>query len=124
MQLRYENSYAAANRITARIEALDGYSGDTPVALVGRLPDNLYGRTIPQFSDPAPITGTEDILLEYYYSAQDVFQYCIGLHMPPLTEEQWAAVYFSDFIYTMPCWPAEGSVVMHEGVAVVKLGEI
>lgn len=124
MQLRYENSYAAANRIAARVEALGGYSGETPVAFVGHFPDNLYGRTVPEFSNPAPITGTEDILLEYYYSAQEIFRYCIGLHLPSLTGEQWRSVYYSDFIYDMPCWPAEGSVIMHEGVAVVKLGEI
>lgn len=124
LQVRYDNSAALANRIAARVEALEGYNRDTPVALIGLLPDGLYGRTVPAFSTPEPIVGTDDILLEYYYSARDVLQYCAGLRLPPFTQEQWASVYFSDFIYDMPCWPAAGSVIMHEGVAVVKLGEI
>ena len=124
LQVRYDNSAALANRIAARVEALEGYNRDTPVALIGLLPDGLYGRAVPAFSTPEPIIGTDDILLEYYYSARDVLQYCAGLRLPPFTREQWASVYFSDFIYDMPCWPAAGSVIMHEGVAVVKLGEI
>lgn len=124
LQMRYDNSAALANRITARVEALEGYNKDTPVALIGLLPNNLYGRAIPAFSDPEAITGTDDTLLQYYYSAQDVLQYCAGLHMAPFTEEQWGSVYNSDFIYDMPCWPAEGSVILYNGVAVVKLGEI
>ena len=124
LQVRYDNSAALANRIAARVEALEGYNKDTPVALIGLLPNNLYGRAIPAFSDPEAITGTDDTLLLYYYSARDVLQYCAGLRMPPFTEEQWTSVYHSDFIYDMPCWPAEGSVFMHNGVAVVKLGDI
>lgn len=124
LQVRYENSAALANRIAARVEALEGYNRDTPVALIGLLPSDLYGRAVPAFSAPEAITGTDDILLEYYYSARDVLQYCAGLRMPPFTEEQWTSVYDSDFIYPMPCWPAEGSVIMYNGVAVVKLGEI
>lgn len=38
LQVRYETSYAAANRIMARIEALDGYTADTPVAFAGGSP--------------------------------------------------------------------------------------
>lgn len=124
LQIRYDNSVALANRITARIESLEGYNKDTPVALIGLLPNNLYGRSIPAFSDPEAITGTDDTLLEYYYSARDVLQYCAGLRVPPFTREQWTSVYHSDFIYDMPCWPTAGSVIMYNGVAVVKLGEI
>ena len=124
LQIRYNHSQALANRITARVEALEGYNPNTPVALVGLLPDGLYGRNNPVFSYPEAVTGTDDILLEYYYSVGDVLQYCTGLRLPPFTEEQWISVYHSDFIYDMPCWPAEGSVIMYNGVAVVKLGEI
>lgn len=124
LQVRYDNSAALANRIAARVETLEGYSKDTPVALIGLLPNNLYGRTIPAFSDPEAITGTDDTPLLYYYSARDVLQYCAGLRMPPFTQEQWSSVYNSDFIYDMPCWPAQGSVILHNGVAVVKLGPI
>lgn len=125
LQLRYENTFAAANRIVARVEALDGYvPNTTPVALVGYLPGNLYGGTVSSMSPTAPITGTDDTLLLSYYSARSILEYCIGLHLPPMTDEQWAAVYDSGILDEMPCYPAPGSVILHEGVAVVKLNEI
>ena len=70
--------------------------------------------------------GDSDLIKIHFHTNEpwQVLQYCAGLRLPPFTREQWASVYFSDFIYDMPCWPAAGSVIMHEGVAVVKLGEI
>lgn len=123
LQLRYEHSIAAANRIADRIETLEGYTPDTPVALVGHLPGELYGKGIPALEYPTPLTGTDSNSLLYYYSARDVLEHYIGLPMPPFTDEQWQSVYYSDFIYDMPCWPDKGSVILHNGVAVVKLGE-
>ena len=123
MQIRYENTIAAANRIMARIESLEGYTPDTPVALVGYLPINLYGRTVPAFSDPEPITGTDDTILLSYYSATAIMRDYIGLHMPAMTAEQWDAVYNSGLLDEMPCYPSAGSVIMHDGVAVVKLNQ-
>ena len=123
MQIRYENTIAAANRIMARIESLEGYTPDTPVALVGYLPINLYGRTVPAFSDPEPITGTDDTILLSYYSATAIMRDYIGLHMPAMTAEQWDAVYNSGLLDEMPCYPSAGSVILHDGVAVVKLNQ-
>ena len=123
LQIRYDQSVALANRIVARVESLEGYTPDTPIALAGVLSDRAYGRTIPAFSDPEAITGTDDSLLLHYYSAHDVLEYCIGLRMPRFTREQWDSVYRSDLINGMPCWPAKGSVILYNGVAVVKLGE-
>lgn len=124
LQVRYDNSIALANRIAARVEALDGYNENTPVALIGVLPYNAVGRTIPAFSEPEAITGTDDAVLLHYYSARDVLEYCIGLRMPPFTREQWDSVYRSDLPERMPCWPEKDSVILYNGVAVVKLGEM
>lgn len=124
LQIKYENTIAAANRIVARVESLEGYTPDTPVALVGYLPSNLYGKTVPAFSQPEPLTGTDDTLLLSYYSARSVLETYIGLHMPAMTDEQWNAVYNSGLLDDMPCYPSAGSVILHEGVAVVKLNEI
>ena len=123
LQVRYEQSIAVANRIAGRVEGLPGYTPETPVALVGHLPDYLYGRSLPALLDPAPLTGTDTNSLLYYYSAHDLLEHYAGLRMPGFTDGQWQSVYYSDFIYDMPCWPEEGSVILHDGVAVVKLGE-
>ena len=124
MDIKYENTIAAANRIAARIESLEGYTPDTPVALVGYLPWDRYGKTVPAFSDPEPLTGTDDTSLLSYYSARSILETYIGLHMPPMTDEQWNAVYNSGILDEMPCWPEAGSVILHEGVAVVKLNQV
>lgn len=124
MDLRYENSVALANRIAARVEILEGYCKDTPIAIIGQLPYNTYGMTAPALSDLEPITGTDGALLQHYYSGRDVMEYCIGMKMPVATKEQWDAVYFAQIVDTMPCWPAEGSVTMYAGMAIVKLSEV
>lgn len=124
LQIRYENTFAAADRIVARIEALEGYSADTPVAIVGYLPEDLYGNTNPDLSKIDALTGTTDVILLSYYSAPYFLNQYIGLHLPPMTGEQWDSVYNSGLLDEMPCWPAAGSVVMHDGVAVVKLNDI
>ena len=124
LQLRYENSFAIANRIAARVEALEGYTGDTPVAFFGQLPSDLYGKTVPQLSVPYPITGTEDTPLLSSYSPRDFLKYYIGMHTPPASYARWDAIRTSEFLRNMPCWPSQGSVALYDGIAVVKLGEI
>ncbi len=123
LQVRYENSIAVANRIAGRVESLEGYTPQTPVALVGSLPDGLYGTGIPALFDPHPLTGTDSRSLLSYYSARDLLEHYAALRMPGFTDEQWQSVYGSDLIYEMPCWPEAGSVILYNGVAVVKLGE-
>ncbi len=123
LQVRYETSYAAANRIMARIEALDGYTADTPVAFAGRLPSGLYGMTVEEFSQIDSLTGTDDNLLLSTYSAPVFLETYIGLHLPGMTDEQWNMVYGSGILDEMPCYPADGSIILRDGVVIVKLGE-
>ena len=47
----------------------------------------------------------------------------IGLHLPKMTADQWQAVYCSGILDEMPCYPSEGSVILYEGVAVVKFSD-
>ena len=122
LQIRYENTFAAANRIMARIEALDGYAPDTPVAIVGQLPYGWYGETIPAFSQIESLTGTGDGLILSTYAASAFMEVFTGLHIPPMTDEQWLSVYQSGILDEMPSYPAAGSVILHEGVVIVKLG--
>lgn len=124
MELRFENSVALANRIAARIEAMDGYTKDTPVAVIGRLPNDLYGQTVPMLSEVDAITGTDGFLLQSYYSGRDVLEYCIGMKMPPATKEQWDDLLHSGVLVYVPNWPAQGCTIMYEGMAVVKLSDI
>ena len=107
----------------ARIEALDGYTWETPVALVGYLPHTAYGKTVDAFSQTEAPIGTEDDLLLSYYSLPYFMETYIGLHLPKMTADQWQAVYCSGILDEMPCYPSEGSVILYEGVAVVKFSD-
>ena len=123
LQVRYENTFAAANRIMARIESLDGYTPQTPVTFVGYLPHDAYGKTVEAFSQQRAPIGTEDDLLLCYYSLPYFMETYIGLHLPGMTDEQWNSVYNSGLLEEMPCYPSEGSVILHNGVVVVKLSD-
>lgn len=126
LQVCYENSFALANRIAARIETVEGYSPDMPVALVGEASRSLYGGTIGEFTPFNSLTGTGDRLLyspEPHVRTRKFIEHYIGLHMPAPSAAQKAALSESEFVKALPCYPQEGSVAVYEGVIVVKLSE-
>lgn len=124
LQVCYENSFALANRIVARIEELDGYSPELPVAVVGEASRKLYGGTVQQFSQINSLTGTNDTLLfspEPHLRTRTFIDQYIGIHMPTPNAEQKNMLNSSETIKEMPSYPAEGSVVLVDDVIVVKL---
>ncbi len=126
LQVCYENSYALANRIAARIELLDGYSPELPVAIVGEASRKLYGGTVKEFSQINSLTGTSDYLLyspEPHIRTRTFIEDYIGLHMPKPTAEQKKRLADSEKVKSMPIYPAEGSVILYENMVVVKLSD-
>ncbi len=126
LQICYENSFALANRIVARIELLDSYSPELPVAIVGEAPRALYGGVETAFSQYGSLTGTTDKLLyspEPHRRTRTFIEDYIGLHMPKPSSEQKTMLQDSEYVQAMPCYPQEGSVVEYEGVIVVKLSD-
>lgn len=125
MQVCYENSFALANRIVSRIEILDGYSPELPVAIVGEA-SRAYGGTVNEFSRLDALTGTYNQLI---YSTdpsrrtRNFIEKYIGLHMPLPTYEQKGFLNDSEYIKELPSFPQEGSVVIYEGMIVVKLSD-
>ena len=122
LQLCYENTFALANRIAARIEVLEGYAqGSGAVAFIGspaRDLGRLYGNSghYEEFR-PAIELMCRDLVL-----TRDFLRHYTGLHIPDLSEEDRAAVRDSPEAAAMPCYPEAGSVLMVDGVAVVKFG--
>lgn len=126
LQVCYENSFALANRIVARIERLDGYSPKLPVAVIGEADRSLYGGTIGEFSQFNSLTGTGDKLLyspEPHRRTRSFIEDYIGLHMPAPSKEQKEALKTSETIKNLPSYPSEGAVVLYEGIVVVKLSD-
>lgn len=129
LQVCYENSFALANRIVARIERLDGYSPTLPVAVIGEANRSLYGGTVGEFNQFNSLTGTGDRLLyspEPHHRTRYFIEDYIGLHMPAPNKEQKEMLKASETIKTLPSYPQEGSVAIYEGIVVVKLsnGEV
>ena len=79
--------------------------------------------TVEEFSQIDSLTGTDDNLLLSTYSAPVFLETYIGLHLPGMTDEQWNMVYGSGILDEMPCYPADGSIILRDGVVIVKLGE-
>lgn len=126
LQVCYENSFATANRIAARIESLDGYSPELPVAFVGEIGKDLYGGTVTQFHEFDYLTGTNDTLLysiDDYTRTRNFLKDYIGLHMPYPSQEQFERLNTSEEVRAMPNYPAAGSVAIYDGIVVVKLSD-
>ncbi len=123
LQVRYENSFAAANRIAERIESLEGYTPGMPVALIGYLPYGTYGQYLSGVSQAEALIGTGDEPLLCYYSLPYFLETYIGLRLPAMTDAQWASSHEAAVLDPMPIFPADGSVILHDGVVIVKLSQ-
>ena len=126
LQLIYENSFALANRIAARIEELDGYAPELPVAVVGEASRSLYGGTVSEFSQINSLTGTTDRVLfspEPHVRTRTFIEHYIGLHMPRPSQGQISMLKQSGVIETMPSYPQPGSVLLYDEVIIVKLSD-
>lgn len=126
LQVCYENSFALANRIVARIEALDGYSAELPVAVVGEASRTLYGGTVQDFAQINSLTGTNDRLLyspEPHIRTRTFVEHYIGVHMPRINGEQKEVLNNSEQIKELPSYPQKGSIVIYDDIIVVKLSD-
>ena len=121
LQLNYENTYAIANRIVDRVESLDGYTTDTSVALIGSVNQELYGTRKYYAKDFEVSLSSETLFPPLIY--QVFLWHYIGSDMPYPTAEQYDFLNNSKEVADMPVYPANGSVAMINGIAVVKLGE-
>lgn len=126
LQVCYENSFALANRIVVRIEELEGYSPELPVAVIGEASRSLYGGTVQEFSQINSLMGTNDRLLyssEPHIRTRTFIKHYIGLHMPSPNAEQKEHLNRSGLVNELPSYPQEGSIVMYDGIIVVKLSD-
>lgn len=126
LQICYENSFATANRIAARIESLSDYSPELPVAFVGEIGENLYGGKVTEFSSYNNLTGTNDALLysfDNYTRTRNFLSHYIGMSMPYPNQEQIDLLNTSEVVKAMPTYPAAGSIAIQDGIIVIKLSD-
>ena len=121
LTLNYENTYAIAERVTVRLEELEGYEIGGPVAIVGYVSSDFYGTK--SFYSPTFNTALNGEAIHEPLVFRSFFQYYIGFPIPSLTAEQREFLNNSPEVAAMPAFPAKNSVAMINGIAVVKLGE-
>lgn len=115
MDLTYENTYAYFSRLTTKIELQQGYTPDTPVAIIG------YAAS-PAILPPTYITGaltTEEAL--NMWSRKQFLTYFLNSPYNWATEEQIADVTTTQIYQEMPCYPSEGAITTINNVIVIKL---
>ncbi len=127
-KLAYESTYNQAVCILSEVYELDGYElHSTPIVLGGHAIE--YQDTYDAFRhlfryseiESGPIFWGDEYGLtvcRYYY-----FLNYLGVNPQWLTDEQYYYVIGTQEYKSMPSWPAEGSVQMIDGYAVVKMGD-
>lgn len=117
LYLRYENNYSMANSVITQIEALPGFTADTPVLVVGRFPvTNDYDRIL----DVNHITGVSEHATRGWEPSEFMKYYC-GADFEYLSLEQNQNLLMSPGFRAMPFFPDQGSIGYVDGTVVVKL---
>lgn len=123
LDLRYEITYATELRILDRIEQLDGYTTETPVAFIGAFPNknmNMY----PAATEKAlwGLTGIRGNLVHHEKNYRGFYLNYLGKRLNVLGEE--ACRGYDDYARSMPYWPENGSVAMADGVVIVHIWDV
>lgn len=117
LHMRYENNYAMSASLLTRLQMLPGFNQDTPVALIGQLPNtNDYDHVL----DVSRITGVSGEALDVW-PLELFFRYYCGIDIHALDYGEYRKFADNQEFLAMPYFPAEGSVRMIDGTAVCKL---
>lgn len=120
MQTSYEKTYGLVLRMTDRIEQLPDFSSAKKLCVIG----HFDGYDDIELMLPPAMAGVKN---GYFISEQEHFAAMMkdrfGLSLENCTEEESLRIQASEAFQEMPCWPANGSVMQLEDVAVVKIAD-
>ncbi len=120
VQLNYENSYALANRILTRLEAMEEYTPDTPIVLAGFGKDTQGGWVpFPQLEE---FPGMHTSLVNQYCGTPFLRAF-LGGQKRCASLEQRREIMESGVLEEMSVYPAQDSIRVYQGVILVKLDE-
>lgn len=122
--MEYDAYLSLMTRVVSRMEDYEGYvPEETPVFFSG-LPKDL-NTSIPGFREYQSATGMESTDLIYTPQRkrfQAYFDYILCTPVNLVEEELWNDMQEDPRISEIPCYPADGCIVMVGDVLVVKLG--
>ena len=112
-----------ATRLVERVETTPGYQRGMEVVVIGGFPQKLYYSQIEAFelvSDYSNLSTTVIPLNKHvYYYLND----WLNVPWPEPSEQTLKAVSQSAAFQNMPLYPSEGSVVVRDGMVIVKLAD-
>lgn len=120
-----ENSIAYFNRLAARIQLLDGYSTEYPVAYINEKDKNPEQLSIPEL-DNIRLYTPYNLLAKKHMNDADwkvyMDQWCGFAHVE-VSPDKLAELTASEAVAQMSCYPNAGSIAIIDGVIVVKFEE-
>ena len=126
--VQYERTLAFYNRLLLRIESAEGFEPGMPVAIVGTEPFHYIGasdvmtgdlRQIVGFSGDRPAVGLGEPL-----KVRNFMQNILGANIIPATHEETERAMATAEFFQMPLYPRYGSVLVIDGVLVVRLNVV
>lgn len=117
MQLNQTQRLSYWTGIVTQIRSLPGYDPALPVALIGEDNEDPNLSSSWRYSDLNGMVGT-DMAIREPRADTDFLRYYLA-YAPRYADE--SAVRQMEGVDTMPCYPAEGSIRILDGVIVVKL---
>lgn len=117
MDVTYENVYAYFVKLTAKLELTEGYTKDSPIAMIG---DASMDNYVPPTNMTGVLTG--DAALNFY-SRGYFLSYFLASDYHYVSPEEREAIQNTPEFQAMPCYPAEGSIQNINGTITVKFSE-
>ncbi|MBQ8600300.1 MAG: glucosyltransferase domain-containing protein [Clostridia bacterium] len=115
MDITYENTYAYYTKLAAKIELTEGYTPETPVAVIGEKTINSF---VPEPHMTGVLVGDKALNI---YSWDRILTYYLGTTYCYASQEQKDVLTANEIYQQMPVYPAEGSIRNIDGVIAVKL---
>lgn len=124
MNLKYEKSTAAVNRIVNRIEQTPGYENASKLAVFGEITmeSKMATKFVPE-SIPRMTGALGDTFLRFPRHYQYMMENLYGVSYDLVTPEEYESILASSVYKNMENWPAADSVRIIDDTVILKLSE-
>lgn len=121
MQLRYERTYATAQKVIDDITEQDNFeTKNHKVAVIGadfKTSDNTWNSTLPYIRG----SGNDDTVLTSQNHYIKFWHYFLGIDVLPASDDETSEIKETDEFQNMPCYPDNGYVKEINGITVAKI---
>lgn len=125
MNLKFEKSYALANRVLDRIEQLEDVDTTNKIAVLGKPHRYIESDSYHTFTQKTPImTGVigESLVFDSKRFS-NLFNHYMGVKLKSVNREEQEKLKNNNSVKEMPVWPASDSVTIIDDVIVIKFAD-